>query len=99
MFVAACTTAKANSFYAWPVLDNLVFRGGAPFVHELASCEFDDLIQALIPLCTTLIPPGAVTSPAPRDPMDDPRAALPQCQHDNPRKDRDDEIAHLGQPE
>ena len=101
MFAAAYTTAEGNE----PLTLDFVFAAGATPVYRFASCELDEHIEVLLPLCAALISPGAVTPPSPHDPMHDPRAVPLQCRQDGrqdePRNDRDDDyfdvVEHLGQ--
>ena len=97
VFAAAYTTAEGNE----PLTLDFVFAAGATPVYQFASCEFDEHIEVLLPLCAALIPPGAVTPPSPHDPMHDPRAVRLQCHQDEPRNDRGDDyfdvVEHLGQ--
>ena len=86
MFAAAYTTAEGNE----PLTLDFVFAAGATPVYEFACCELYGLIQVLLPLSAALTPAGAVTSPAPRDPM----AAAPQpsdCSQDDPCNDPDND--------
>ena len=87
MFSAAHATAERNN----PLRLDFVFATGATPVHKFACCELYVLIQVLLPLKAALISAGAVTSPAPRDPMpdskDEPRRCGPEDCRNGPYDD------------